>query len=199
MFRMRQEGELNENTLGESSGMNAPCSGQAKSSDQAMVWPSSVSRAREFLLSVASSSGASKLSTARVPPQVGERIQRLRSTVVFCLLCTEDGQSSRRCHAENSCRERGVSLERGFMPVDTAVEVALFHQLSKQFCVRSLPSTQPDSILRCRGPPCARTHRPRFPERFAEPLLFRMKGNVVFLCAQKKAEIVLYFSHCRNG
>ena len=61
-------GELNEKTRGESSGMNAPWSGQAKSSDQATVSPTLVKCDRVPSESFSSSDGASMLSIATVPP-----------------------------------------------------------------------------------------------------------------------------------
>ena len=63
-------GELNENTLGLISGMNAPCSGHANSSDQTIVSPSFVLVDFEPSLNSKLSSGSLMLSIATVPPPI---------------------------------------------------------------------------------------------------------------------------------
>ena len=61
-------GELNENTRGDNSGINAPCSGHAKSSDQVITSPIWVSFDLLPLASFIPSSGSFRLSMAIVPP-----------------------------------------------------------------------------------------------------------------------------------
>ena len=74
-------GELNEKTRGESSGIKAPCSGQAKSSDHDTVSPS-LCTGRLFPSSSSGFEGARKLVTARAPPPKRNAFSTL--SVVLC-------------------------------------------------------------------------------------------------------------------
>ena len=61
-------GELNENTLGDNSGIKAPWSGQAKSSDHVVICPASASKDLLPLANFIPASGTLRLSIAIVPP-----------------------------------------------------------------------------------------------------------------------------------
>ena len=76
-------GELNEKTLGLISGIKAPCSGQANSSDQTIVCPTSVSIDFEPSLNSNLASGALILSMATVPPPI--RKADSTASVSLCL------------------------------------------------------------------------------------------------------------------
>ena len=76
-------GELKENTLGLSSGINAPWSGQAKSSDQVVIVPCSIVIARVPSLSSSAFSGDSRDSIATVPEPIFRAVST--ASVSLCL------------------------------------------------------------------------------------------------------------------